>query len=99
MIDGIDIRTLGLAMLRKSIAVIPQDPVLFSGTVRSNLDPFAENEDKALEEVLVRVGLLTEQQKAATATSGIDRSDSNASSDSVGHLDGLEDIVQKEASI
>ncbi|KAI8871716.1 hypothetical protein GQ42DRAFT_120421, partial [Ramicandelaber brevisporus] len=38
-IDGVDTATVGLRELRASIAVIPQDPVLFHGTVRSNLDP------------------------------------------------------------
>jgi len=39
-IDGIDIRDLGLHTLRSRISIIPQDPVLFAGTIRSNLDPF-----------------------------------------------------------
>ncbi|KAJ3107343.1 Multidrug resistance-associated protein 1 [Phlyctochytrium bullatum] len=41
-IDGFDISRVSQARLRSSIAVIPQDPVLFSGTIRSNLDPFSE---------------------------------------------------------
>lgn len=40
MIDGIDISTIGLHQLRSRITIIPQDPVLFSGTLRMNLDPF-----------------------------------------------------------
>ncbi|XP_073949375.1 multidrug-Resistance like Protein 1 isoform X3 [Choristoneura fumiferana] len=40
MIDGIDIATIGLHQLRSRITIIPQDPVLFSGTLRMNLDPF-----------------------------------------------------------
>lgn len=56
-IDGIDIRLVGLKKLRSMIAVIPQDPVLFSGTIRSNLDPFEEYDDSRLFEVLEYVGL------------------------------------------
>ncbi|CAF4848492.1 unnamed protein product [Pieris macdunnoughi] len=40
MIDGIDISSIGLHQLRSRITIIPQDPVLFSGTLRMNLDPF-----------------------------------------------------------
>lgn len=59
LIDGVDIEKLGLANLRSKIAVVPQDPVLFSGTIRSNLDPFNQYTDVQLFEVLSRVGLYT----------------------------------------
>lgn len=39
VIDGIDISTLGLHDLRSRFGIIPQEPVLFEGTVRSNIDP------------------------------------------------------------
>ncbi|XP_030383704.1 multidrug resistance-associated protein 1 isoform X7 [Scaptodrosophila lebanonensis] len=40
LIDGVDIASLGLHMLRSRLTIIPQDPVLFSGSLRINLDPF-----------------------------------------------------------
>lgn len=40
LIDGIDVSQLGLTDLRSRLALVPQDPVIFSGTVRANLDPF-----------------------------------------------------------
>ncbi|KAI5638820.1 ABC transporter domain-containing protein [Phthorimaea operculella] len=48
LIDGIDISTLGLHQLRSRITIIPQDPVLFSGTLRTNLDPFHAYSDDEL---------------------------------------------------
>ena len=54
-IDGIDTSAIYLEDLRKSISIIPQDPVLFSGTVRRNLDPFNEFTDQALWEALDEV--------------------------------------------
>lgn len=54
-IDGVDIRTIPLERLRKSIAIIPQDPTLFIGTLRSNLDRFSECTDDEVNEALRRV--------------------------------------------
>lgn len=58
-IDGIDVSQLGLKKLRSGIAIIPQDPTLFSGTIRSNLDPFGEHDEARLWSVVDRVGLLS----------------------------------------
>ena len=51
-IDGVDVSKLGLHNLRSRITIIPQDPVLFSGTLRHNLDPFKQYDDSALWEAL-----------------------------------------------
>ena len=45
VIDGIDIKTMGLRLLCSRLSMIPQDPFMFSGTVRHNLDPFEEYSD------------------------------------------------------
>ncbi|KAK7259662.1 hypothetical protein RIF29_25275 [Crotalaria pallida] len=57
IIDGCDISKFGLADLRKVLTIIPQSPVLFSGTVRFNLDPFNEHNDADLWEALERAYL------------------------------------------
>eukprot|EP00177_Eucheuma_denticulatum_P007234 GFKZ01013162.1.p1 GENE.GFKZ01013162.1~~GFKZ01013162.1.p1 ORF type:complete len:1384 (+),score=212.46 GFKZ01013162.1:285-4436(+) len=51
-IDGINLRDLGLNDLRKRLTIIPQDPVIFSGTIRFNLDPFNEHSDAELWDAL-----------------------------------------------
>lgn len=51
-IDGVDVSKLGLHRLRSRLTIIPQDPVLFSGTLRHNLDPFKQYEDSAVWEAL-----------------------------------------------
>ena len=47
-IDGVNIKLLNLAELRSHLSIIPQDPFVFSGTVRDNLDPLAKASDAQL---------------------------------------------------
>lgn len=56
-IDDIDTKEIGLTDLRKRISIIPQEPVLFSATLRYNLDPFNEFKDEALWHALEEVEL------------------------------------------
>lgn len=58
-IDGLDVSRMKLQALRSRLAIIPQDPVLFSGTVRSNLDPFDEHSDEELWNALERVHMVS----------------------------------------
>lgn len=57
-IDGIDITKIGLRNLREAITIIPQDPTLFTGTIRTNLDPFNQFTDEQIFEALTRVNLV-----------------------------------------
>lgn len=54
-IDGVDTNEIGLSDLRKRISIIPQQPVLFSSTIRYNLDPFGTFEDSDLWSALKEV--------------------------------------------
>jgi len=82
MIDGVDTRSVGLNTLRSRVAVIAQDPVLFSGTIKSNLDPFDQYSDDVLKNVLMRCGL------------GIDNADGGG--EGSGRIKGLDDEVLEE---
>ncbi|KAK9718409.1 Transporter of the ATP-binding cassette (ABC) [Basidiobolus ranarum] len=58
IVDGVDIGKLGVQDLRSNLTIIPQDPVLFTGTIRSNLDPFNRCTDDELWMALKRVHLI-----------------------------------------
>jgi ABC-type multidrug transport system fused ATPase/permease subunit len=61
VVNGIDIDDINLEDLRDRISIIPQDAVLFSGTIRSNLDPFGRLDDAELNMALRQSGLLDEE--------------------------------------
>eukprot|EP01051_Picozoa_sp_SAG22_P004636 SAG22_NODE_254_length_13588_cov_10.695678_4_plen_394_part_00 len=56
-IGGVDTARLGVAELRSALAICPQDPVIFAGTIAKNLSPFGEHTTSELETALHRVGL------------------------------------------
>ncbi|PVI02729.1 bile acid-transporting ATPase [Periconia macrospinosa] len=67
LVDDIDIGLIGLQDLRENIVMVPQDPTLFTGTIRSNLDPFGLFTDEEIFTALREVHLVS---SISTATSG-----------------------------
>jgi len=65
-IDGIDVASVPLATLRARMSIIPQDPSLFRGTIRSNLDPFGAHTDLEMWAAL-RAAHLVEHDPNSTA--------------------------------
>ncbi|CAE7837175.1 ABCC9, partial [Symbiodinium sp. KB8] len=63
-IDGVDINQLHLRELRSRLAIIPQEPTLFSGTLLQNLDPFNQYSDQEIMNILDHVALGEAVRKA-----------------------------------
>lgn len=69
-IDGENISKIGLHDLRSRLAIIPQDPTLFRGTIRSNLDPFNEHTDLELWGALRQADLVSDEQSLEDKSPG-----------------------------
>ncbi|KAI0733631.1 ABC protein [Fomitopsis betulina] len=89
-IDGIDIATIGLKDLRSKLSIIPQDPLLFSGTIRSNLDPFNQYSDAHLWDALRRSYLV----EYTTPEGGEGDDDAQTST----HRFNLDTIIESEGA-
>ncbi|EJU03262.1 P-loop containing nucleoside triphosphate hydrolase protein [Dacryopinax primogenitus] len=68
-LDGLPTSTINLNALRANLTIIPQEPVLVSGTIRTNLDPFGQQDDAVLNDALRDIGLLDRDVSLDTAVS------------------------------
>ncbi|KAF8318754.1 ABC protein [Clavulina sp. PMI_390] len=68
-IDGANISQLALKTLRSRLSIIPQDPMIFSGTIRSNLDPFSQLEDAVLWDAMRRAHITSLHSGEAVSAS------------------------------
>ncbi|KAJ3148342.1 hypothetical protein HDU86_007451 [Geranomyces michiganensis] len=96
-VDGIDVSTIGLDDLRSRLTIIPQDPVLFTGTVRSNLDPFNEHNDLALWTALRRAAPTKSTGSSIGSTAGSTQHNGRGSG-SVGKPPTMPPMLRRKSS-
>lgn len=70
-IDGINTQSIGVHDLRSKLTFVPQDPAIFKGDIRSNLDPFGDHTDFELLDMLQRVHLLPSQSTLASSAASL----------------------------
>lgn len=101
-IDGVDISKLDIADLRSQITMIPQDPIMFLGTLRYNLDPFDEHPDEHIIQLIKKAGLdyllegVSKQElkdRAAEEKAKVDSTQSDTETSSVDESDKLKTVT------
>ncbi|KAF7319425.1 ABC protein [Mycena chlorophos] len=99
VVDDVDIAKIGLTDLRGNMAIIPQDPTLFSGTVRSVLDPFSKYDDQRLWDALRR-SYLVERSGASTptATETVEGAEADGPGAGQKHRITLDTVIEAEGA-
>ncbi|CAB4255585.1 similar to Saccharomyces cerevisiae YHL035C VMR1 Vacuolar membrane protein involved in multiple drug resistance and metal sensitivity [Maudiozyma barnettii] len=95
-IDNIDITSINLNNLRRALTIIPQDPTLFAGTIKSNLDPYNEYQDNDIFAALRRVNLVTQNElnnRLDDASDVVDNDTTSVTSENVNKFLDLESNV------
>lgn len=100
LIDGVNIGSIGLRDLRENITIVPQDPTLFTGTIRSNLDPFGHFSDKEIFTALRRVHLIgSGTSGTATPMTSTTAVETNSMNDSIASITDNKNIFHNLDSL